>query len=88
LNIKGLFRRKSVSEERPKENTPYVSSPSALQYPGVRPEPKAEPTPKPAQIEPAKTGASGLPKCPKCGWSVGYTDAKCSNCGSAISRPL
>ena len=87
LNIKNIFRRKSAAgqENKSKEEMPYVPSPSAMQYPGVKAEPKAAPAPKPAAIEPAKKDASGLPKCPKCGWSIGYTDTKCSNCGSAIS---
>lgn len=89
MNIGNLFRRKSASTNRdnPKGETPYVYSPSAVQYPGVKVEPKAEPAPKPARVEPVKKDASGLPKCPKCGWSVGYTDGKCSNCGSTIPRP-
>ena len=88
MKIKNIFRRKSASGQgdKPKEEMPYVPSPSAMQYPGVMAEPKVEPAPKPAPIEPVKKDASGLPKCPKCGWSVGYTDRKCSNCGSEISQ--
>lgn len=88
MELRKIFGRKRSSgyEGRRGDERPYMPSPSALQYPGVRPEPKIEPAPKPAPAEMPKEKKEGLPRCPNCGWSIGYMDTKCSNCGLALPR--
>lgn len=86
MGVRRIFMRKSSSEvpQMQRWHTPFVQAPSALQYPGVMAEPVSEPAPEPAPKKDAKDGGAGLPRCPKCGWSVGYTDRTCSNCEQAI----
>ena len=85
-----IFKRRnpSVAEHQSKNMTPYVQSPSALHYPGVKIDETPEPAPTSVARVEAKRGGPGLPRCQKCGWSVGYSDRSCSNCGETITRRL
>jgi hypothetical protein len=97
LDIKKMFKRKSArsdieAQQKPLggeigdgASLPYVESPHALQYPGVKP-PENSPAPaKPRAVEISRP-VNSLPRCPGCGWSVGFSDEKCSNCGRILRQ--
>ena len=68
----------------------YVHSPSALEYPDLRSkEPPEKKVPAKEYKKKAKEkGAeeAGLPRCPNCGWAIGFNDRECRNCGNVL-RP-
>ncbi|HUW43245.1 MAG TPA: hypothetical protein VMW02_03310 [Thermoplasmata archaeon] len=92
-----MFKRKAArsSEEAQQKplggetvsgaSLPYVESPAALQYPGVKPSENAPAPAEPKAVEIPRP-ANSLPRCPGCGWSVGFTDEKCSNCGHILRQ--
>jgi hypothetical protein len=95
LDITKLFKRKAAHSESDVQqkplggeavggaSLPYVESPAALQYPGVKSVENAPSPAAPKTIEIPRP-ANSLPRCPGCGWSVGFTDEKCSNCGRLL----
>jgi len=97
LDIKKLFKRKPArgdvdAQHKPivgdalgGSSLPYVESPTALQYPGVKSVETAPAPAKPKTVEIPRP-ANSLPRCPGCGWSVGFTDEKCSNCGRILRQ--
>lgn len=73
--------------ERGDQSMQYIYSPSALEYHGVRrkesppagEESKEVPA---AEVKPKPDGE--LPRCPACGWAIGFEDTVCMNCGQKL----
>lgn len=98
MDIRNIFRKKGAKKDEKslqatqddratgESSLPYVESPSALQYPGITPQKKPEPQARPGPVVLPRPAEPGLPKCPQCGWSVGYTDMRCSNCGFVLRQ--
>ena len=97
LDIRKMFKRKSARSDTEGQqkplggeavdgaSLPYLESPRALQYPGVKSTEIAPAPAKPKTVEIPRP-ANNLPRCPGCGWSVGFTDEKCSNCGRVLHQ--
>ena len=72
----------------------YIRTPSALEYPGMKSVPEKEEASKPGKekvapgikAEQKKKKEENLPRCPKCGWAIGFEDNACTNCGEVV-RP-
>jgi hypothetical protein len=97
LDIRKMFKRKATRSDGEVQqkplggeavggaSLPYVESPTALRYPGVKSTENAPAPAKPKIVEIPRP-ANSLPRCPGCGWSVGFTDEKCSNCGRILRQ--
>jgi len=97
LDVRKMFKRKAARSDGEVQqkplgeevvagaSLPYVESPAALQYPGVKSIENAPAPTKPKTVEIPRP-ANSLPRCPGCGWSVGFSDEKCSNCGRVLRQ--
>ncbi|MEM3038314.1 MAG: zinc ribbon domain-containing protein [Thermoplasmata archaeon] len=73
--------------ERSDQSMQYIYSPSALEYPGVKKKesPPAREESKEIPEAKGKTKPEGeLPRCPACGWAIGFEDTVCMNCGQKL----
>jgi hypothetical protein len=96
----GRFRKKSkerqpeeplsqppTHNERWDQSMRYIESPSALEYPGVKRKEKISAKDEAKEIRAdsrASLIAKELPRCPSCGWAVGFEDSVCMNCGQRL----
>lgn len=73
--------------ERADQSMQYIESPSALEYAGIKRK-VAAPTAHESKEAPGadnKTELTGeLPRCPACGWAIGFEDTVCMNCGKRL----
>lgn len=73
--------------ERGDQSMQYVVLPSALEYSGVRKKEVAPVTKEGKEEPPAESMADSkgeLPRCPACGWAIGFEDTACMNCGRKL----
>jgi len=100
LGFKNLLKKKPREKEpeessagelgkREDASISYVQSPSALEYPEMRKKhAEAEKKTMQEQAQQPETQKqkepSSLPRCPDCGWAIGYEENVCSNCGRQL----
>lgn len=73
--------------ERVDQSMQYIESPSALEYAGIKKNvaaPTAHESKKTPEANKTKELTGELPRCPVCGWAIGFEDTVCMNCGKRL----
>jgi len=80
-------RRSTINPMHVNQGPAYRQNPASVEY--YRPEPESQhagnvdPVSRPKPIDPRKMP---LPRCPRCGAAIAFTDERCPKCRQALER--